>query len=177
MSIIFLAVRTAHRWKYDSYESLISDLASLCLCDRSQILCNPHLGTSFFLFRKESNEARTQTWRYRGLGVRTPPPPQNRTQVFWGFRGGPPGKGSGGVHFKSRCRFDRSRYGFFILIMICKSVCERDSLKRFPLLKKKQTSGSTTLVVYRSQFNIISFPTIRKHCAGGACAQKLRGTS
>ena len=47
-NIFFLSGRTACRWKYDSYDSLIRDLAPLFLSDPSQILFNPHLGASYF---------------------------------------------------------------------------------------------------------------------------------
>ena len=47
-NIFFLSGRAARRWKYDSYDSLIRDLAPLFLSDPSQILFNPHLGTSYF---------------------------------------------------------------------------------------------------------------------------------
>ena len=46
-NIFLLSGRAVCRWEYDSYDSLIHDLAPLFLADPSQIHFNPHLGTSF----------------------------------------------------------------------------------------------------------------------------------
>ena len=53
-NIFCLSGRTVCRWEY--YDSLIRDLAPIFLSDSSQILFNPHLGTSFFYLEK--NKAR-----------------------------------------------------------------------------------------------------------------------
>ena len=51
-NIFLLSGRTACRWKYDSYDSLIRDIAPLSLSDPSEILYNPHSMDFFFYLEK-----------------------------------------------------------------------------------------------------------------------------
>ena len=49
--------RTACRCKYDFCDSLLRDLAPICLSDSSQILYNPHFGTYFYLEKSKARAA------------------------------------------------------------------------------------------------------------------------
>ena len=70
-----------------------------------------------------------------GLGGQDPP--QIRSQLFWGVLGGPPWGVRGGSTLEAGVVFTGRGMASYIPIMICKSVCQRGSLKRFSVVKNR----------------------------------------
>ena len=62
--------------------------------------------------------------------------PEIRTQLFLGVRG-PPWRGQEGSALEAGVVFTGARLASYVPIMICNSVCQRDSLKRFVVVKNR----------------------------------------